>query len=233
MPIPHRAKRRSMKDPLPALDPQRQQEELNRAARTSGDDGVSSRQHIRRASPSDTCSRGPPACDAPAGRPDSDSSNPRSAASTASGLSAESPTLRRKQRAHELARVGLHLRLNRVAHLGQLGGIDIHHHLVSRARESLRRIAGDHAIQARAQRQQKIGILDRKVCAARREGTGPANKQRMVIGNQIDGQPGRPRPECPAPRPAPETPFPPATTECRCRPAASAAPTGSTRGSSH
>ena len=111
--------------------------------------------------------------------PGSASSNRRSALSTRRGPSARwrSPGAAfRAGNAPASAQIG---RVDVRRELADLGRIDIHHHFVRGAGELIGRVAGDGEIQARADAQQEIAILQREVGAARRQRTGTPDKQRI------------------------------------------------------
>ena len=74
--------------------------------------------------------------------------------------------------------------------LGQLRRVNVHGGFVRLAGKILRRVAGDGEVEADADGQQQVAILQGEVGAARRHRAGPANKGRLVAGHHIRGAPG-------------------------------------------
>ena len=62
--------------------------------------------------------------------------------------------------------------------------------LMRRTGELLGGEAGHDAIETGADRQQKIAVLHGEVRAAGSDPAGPADEQRMLVGDHIDRQPG-------------------------------------------
>ena len=86
--------------------------------------------------------------------------------------------------------------------------------------------AGNHAIEPRADRQQEIAVLNREVRAAGSHDSGPADEQRVVICDQIDGEPGRLERNIQHVEQLAELRSVRVPAGCRCRRAAAAGPSG-------
>ena len=74
--------------------------------------------------------------------------------------------------------------------LAELGGVDVDRNLVRLASEVLRGVAGDGEVEAHAEREQKIAVLQGEVGAAGGHGAGAADIGRIVRGDEVGGAPG-------------------------------------------
>ena len=223
----HRAEGGGVKDPLPVLDAQRQQEELDAAAGTARHDVVVWPQLVGQ-DVGEVID-----ADGPSGARCSGSTRgylafqaahcSRHCQAVASGRISERRASSARMKAPASAQIFV---LHRAAELRQLRRVDVDHHLVRVPGEVFGIEAGDDAVETRADREQEIAVLNGEVRAARRDGAGPADEQRMVIADQIDREPCRLERNVRAPRPARGTPSPRAPVGCRCRRAAADARSG-------
>ena len=82
----------------------------------------------------------------------------------------------------------------------------------------------ENAVSTRSSRapddEQEVAVLQREVRAARRDGARSSRKQRMVIGEQIDAQPGRQHRNAEPVDQGQQSLLRTARAERRCRPAA-------------
>ncbi len=74
--------------------------------------------------------------------------------------------------------------------LGELGSVDVDGDLVRFAGQVVRSVAGDGKVEADAESEQEIAVLQREVGAACGDGAGTADVGGIVGGNEIGGAPG-------------------------------------------
>ncbi len=74
--------------------------------------------------------------------------------------------------------------------LGELGGVDVYGDFVGLAGEVLRGVAGDGEVQADADGEEEVAVLQGEVGSAGGDGAGTADEGGLVGGDHVGGAPG-------------------------------------------
>ena len=97
------------------------------------------------------------------------------------------------QLTQKIGGIGCYREMDRGPHFANFRWIDVHHHLLCPARQTFRSVSGHGHVQPRSNGHQQVGILQCKIGATRRQGAGASKTERMIIGDEIQTQPGRQR----------------------------------------